>query len=210
MSVNYLVYALSAIIDGVSWMASYRQFRRENVSSNMLAAVQNSKNPPAFMVFFEDSAALIGLVIAVVGTFVSSQFDSPVADGLASILIAIVLGSMAGMLAFETKGLLIGEPADPQIVNSIRQIAQGMKGVICVNGVLTLQNAPQEIVVAISLEFEDHLKTEEVEQIIEQIESALRSEHTDVMMVFVKPQTPARYQKNIAAFRRTDLTGLAL
>ena len=194
--VNYIVYFLAAIIDSISWLTSFRQFKNEQGSLSVLKAVQRSKNPPTFMVFFEDSAALIGLAIATGGTLISTQFNAPVADGIASVLIAIVLAMMAAVLAWETKGLLIGEAANPEIVESISQTAQGFKGVVKVNGVLTLQISPAEIVVAISLEFEDQLKTSELELIVEQIEANLRMRHAEVRMIFVKPQTPSRFAKN--------------
>ena len=194
--VNYIVYGLSAIIDGLSWATSYRQFRRENGSVGIITAVQKSKNPPSFMVFFEDSAALIGLSIAATGTVIATQLNLPIVDGIASIIISIVLASMAGVLAWETKGLLIGESADPEIVKSITAIAQNIGGVVKVNGVLTVQIAPQEIVIAMSLEFEDELKTADIEKIVETIETKLRETHEQVRLVFVKPQTPSRFKKN--------------
>ena len=115
------------------------------------------------MVLFEDSAALIGLIIAFAGTYLSVKFHSPIVDGFASILIGVVLAATAALLAWETKGLLIGEAADRPIIDSIMRVADGMEGVAHANGIITVHLAPEQILVALSLEFADELKTPEIE-----------------------------------------------
>jgi len=92
------------------------------------------------------SAALLGLIIAFVGTYFSIQLDLPVLDGVASILNSVVLAATAAVLARETKGLLMGEAADQPIVECIMHIAEGMEGVTHANGVITVHLGPEHIV----------------------------------------------------------------
>ncbi len=150
------------------------------------------------MVVFEDSAALIGLVVAFVGTFLSVKLKLPVLDGIASLVIGLVLATTATLLARETKGLLIGERADPAIIASITRIAAEMGGVAHANGIITVHLAPEQVVVALSLEFDDLLRTPEIEAKVHELERRVRAAHHVVVAVFVKPQSLAGYEETFA------------
>ena len=136
--INYIVFALSAVFDGATWYIALRNLNTRTIDVSIFTAIRSSKDPPSFMVLFEDSAALLGLVIAFAGAYLSDQLNFPVLDGIASLLISLVLATTAAFLARETKGLLIGEGADPQIVASILQIANEMEGVDHANGIITV------------------------------------------------------------------------
>ncbi|HEX4351248.1 MAG TPA: cation diffusion facilitator family transporter, partial [Polyangiales bacterium] len=135
VAATYIVLALAVLFDGSSWVITMKTFRGKRTYSELLDAVHESKDPPSFIVLFEDSAALIGLAIAFVGIFLSQQLKQPVFDGIASILIGLVLAITAILLARETKGLLIGERADQSIVDSILQLTAQMNGVAHANEV---------------------------------------------------------------------------
>ena len=144
--------------------------------SSLIGAIHNSKDPPSFMVLFEDSAALIGLIIAFAGTYLSVKFHSPIVDGFASILIGVVLAATAALLAWETKGLLIGEAADqPYFFH--HACCRWKEGVAHANGIITVHLAPEQILVALSLEFADELKTPEIELKIAELERRVRHLH---------------------------------
>jgi cation diffusion facilitator family transporter len=194
---NYVVLALSALADGSSWWFTLRTFKGKRRLSGIFTDIRRSKDPPAFIVLFEDSAAIIGLGIAFVGIYLSISLNSPVLDGVASILIGLVLATTAVLLARETKSLLIGERADQVIVDSIMQIAGAMNGVAYANGVLTVHLAPQQIVVALSLEFADELRTSEIEAKVAELERRIRLKHPAVIALFVKPQSPEGYKETI-------------
>jgi divalent metal cation (Fe/Co/Zn/Cd) transporter len=189
---------LSALFDGTTWWIALRNFKGRMRLGDLVAAIRKSKDPSSFMILFEDSAALIGLIIALAGTYFSTFLALPVLDGVASILISVVLAVTAGLLARETKGLLIGEGADRPIVDSIMHIAEGMEGVAHANGVITVHLAPNQIVVALSLEFADELKTTDIEIKVIELERRLRQLHPDVIALFVKPQSSGRYDDVIA------------
>jgi cation diffusion facilitator family transporter len=197
-AVNYVVLGVSALFDGTTWWIALRNFKGRMRLGDLVAAIRKSKDPSSFMILFEDSAALIGLIIALAGTYFSTVLALPTVDGVASILIGVVLAVTAGLLARETKGLLIGEGADRAIVDSVMRIAEAMEGVAHANGVMTVHLAPNEIVVALSLEFADELKTTDIEIKVIELERRLRRLHPDVIALFVKPQSSGRYNDVIA------------
>jgi divalent metal cation (Fe/Co/Zn/Cd) transporter len=149
------------------------------------------------MVLFEDSAALIGILIAAFGTFAASTLGAPVLDGVASILIGLVLAGTAMLLARESKSLLIGERADRKLSDSIMRIAEATSPRSRANGVLTVQLAPDQILAAISLEFADDLRVPRIEELVVDIERRIRAVHPEVVTLFVKPQTPGAFQDTV-------------
>ena len=193
--VNYIVLALSAVFDGATWWLALRNFKGSVRYGDLFNKFKKSKDPAQFMVLFEDTAGLIGLIIAFAGTYFSVALKMPLLDGVASILIAIVLATTAVLLSIETKGLLIGETADQATVDSILNLASKMQGVVHANGVLTTQIGPQQIIVVLSLEFADELKTPDIEQKVVELERQVRALHPAVTAVFIKPQTLLEFQK---------------
>ena len=198
-AVNYVVLALSALFDGCTWWIALRNFKGEKRYADLFKAVRDSKDPPSFMVLFEDSAALVGLLIAFASTYLSVSLNLPVLDGVASILIGLVLAVTATLLARETKGLLIGERANQSIVDAIIRLAEEIEGIAHANGILTVHLAPQQIVAALSLEFADELRTPEIEAKVSELERRVRRLHPEVVALFVKPQSPSGFKEAIAS-----------
>jgi cation diffusion facilitator family transporter len=193
--VNYIVIAFSTVFEGTSWWIALREFRKTKGDLSYFQAFKRSKNAPLFLVVFEDSAALIGLAIACAGNVASQHFARPELDGLASLGISLVLAVTAIMLARESKELLIGEPAGTRVTNSIMAIARAQDGVERVNGILTVHLAPDEIVLALSLEFADRLNTTDIEQRVAQLERQLRAAHPEIITVFIKPQSREQFRQ---------------
>ncbi|HVU29031.1 MAG TPA: cation diffusion facilitator family transporter [Sphingomicrobium sp.] len=191
--VNYAVYAAAAVFEGVSWWFGWNAFKRVSGNRPILAAVEASKDPPSFMILFEDSAALAGLFIAAIATALSVHFASPWIDGAGSILIGLVLAGVAVLLARESKDLLIGERAMPELSKSIRDMAEREPGVVRVEGILTSQVGPNQVVAIVGVEFEDDLRTPDIERAIGHIETELRKKHPELFKVLVRPQ-PDGYQ----------------
>jgi cation diffusion facilitator family transporter len=195
--VNYVVLGLAFLFEGASWWISLRHFKTVKGSLGYYEAFRRSKDPASFMGLFEDSAALIGILIAAIGTFAATSLNAPAFDGIASILIGLVLASTASLLARESKSLLIGEQADLKLSDSILRIAREASPASSANGVLTVQLAPDQILAALSLEFADDLRAPQIEDAVIKIERMIRSAHPEVVTLFVKPQTAK-------AFRETD------
>ncbi|MGH8136832.1 MAG: cation diffusion facilitator family transporter [Steroidobacteraceae bacterium] len=197
--VSYIVLALAFVFEGGSWFVAARQFRGIQARSKrgFYESFRRSKDPPAFMILFEDTAALLGIVIAGLGTYAATALDMPVFDGIASILIGLVLGAIAILLARESKSLLIGEAASRELAEAIRAIAAQDRSVSRVNGLLSAQLAPDQILVALSLEFADDLRVPQIEEHVVEIERNIRAAHPEVLALFVKPQTPKAFTEAV-------------
>lgn len=189
--VVYIVLAAACVFEGTSWAFALHQFRRAKGDVGYFEALRRSKDPPTFIVLFEDSAALVGLLIAFLGTFFAQRLDLPVLDGVASIGIAIVLTLTALMLAIESKALLIGEPASPDLRRAIMRTASGIGGIEHAQIVFTVHMAPDQVVVALSLEFRDSMMAPDIERAIDALEAAIQAAHPEVIAVFVKPEDKA-------------------
>ena len=193
--VSELVLAASFLFEGYSWVVSVRQFCKVKGDLGWWQAFVRSKDPPLFMVVFEDSAALAGIVIAAVGTVLAAHFDMPMADAISSILIGLVLACTSTLLARESKSLLIGEKADSRLIKSILDIANGACGSSHANGVLTIQLAPNQIMAAMSFEFDDALTAPQIEEMVVDIERRIHEAHPEVTSLFIKPQNPQQYTR---------------
>lgn len=191
--INYAVLALSFIFELGSWWVAFKAFRAAKGSQGYWEALRQSKDPPNFMVLVEDSAAMLGILFAFAGIFAASKLQIPELDGVASVAIGLLLAAVAALLARESKSLLIGEPADPQVADSILKLARSSPAVEKANGVLTVQMAPDQIVAALSLELKDDLRTPQIEAAIADLERQVRETHPQITTLFVKPQTPGRF-----------------
>ena len=187
--INYIVLAASFVFEGVSWWFGLKAFRATKGLQSYSEAFRKSKDPTSFIVLFEDTAALIGLLIAAAGIAASQVFNAPRLDGVASIGIALVLLVSSLLLARETKALLIGETAHAHLRDSILRVAGEDPDVRCANGVLAVQLGPTQVVAALSLEFHEALSTKEIERCVNRIETSICRAFPDVVTLFVKPQS---------------------
>jgi cation diffusion facilitator family transporter len=185
--VNYAVYGLAAVFEGISWWFAWQAFQRVRGGQRIMDAVRATKDPTTFMVLFEDSAALVGIAIAIVTTALSTYFQAPWIDGAGSILIGVVLATVAVLLARESKALLIGERAADELSDSLREATRQQQGVIEVESILTTQLSPDQVIATLSVEFEDQLTVPHLEKLIGRIEAQLHQEHPDLFRVFVRP-----------------------
>lgn len=198
---NYGVLGASFLFEGFSWIVALREFRRQKGSLGYIEAIMRSKDPTTFTVLLEDSAALIGLLIAFAGIFLADQLDMPELDGVASVGIGLLLAGVAVFLARESKGLLIGEPALPAVQDAILRIAQADPAVGKANGLVTTHLGPNQVVVALSAEFEDHMTAPEIEACVARVEARIKAEHPEVTTLFVKPQTAGTWALRAEAIR---------
>ncbi len=163
-TINYVVLGVAFLLEGGS---AVREFAARPHPEGWWQSVVNSKDPGHFVVLFEDSAALVGLAVAAAGVWASHHFGDPRIDGLASILIGLVLTGVALLLAREAKGLIIGESADPTVVREIRAAIESHPNITSVNHVRTIHTAPDAIFVAVSADFDDRVSMGEGERLIE-------------------------------------------
>jgi cation diffusion facilitator family transporter len=187
-TIAYVVLGISFVLEGASWLTAMRQFRRTQGDLGWWKAVRRSKDPASFIVLFEDSAAMFGLIVAAIGIFLTHYTRNPVWDGTASIVIGVALAIVAFMLARESKGLLIGERADPRLVAAIRAAFAVRPEVTAVQEIITIHFAPRKVFVAASVDFVDAVAVGDIEILIANTEAALRAAHPQIASVYIKPR----------------------
>jgi cation diffusion facilitator family transporter len=187
-AVNYVVLALAMVFEGGSWWVAFTQFRAAKGETGYLEAVRKSKDPTTFTVLAEDTGAILGILIALAGTVAAQVLQRPVLDGAASIAIGVLLGLIAIVLARETKGLLMGEPARSELVSSICAMARAQPGIERSNGLFTVHLGPHQVLAALSVDFTDTISAGEVETIVATLEDRVRKAHPEVVSLLVKPQ----------------------
>lgn len=186
--VNYIVLGVALMLEGTSWGIALREFAASKGEMGWWEAVRESKDPAAFIVLFEDSAALAGLLVAGIGIWASHAWGDPRIDGAASIAIGLILAAVAILLAREAKGLLIGERANPEVVTCVRTILGRQRELVRINHVRTIHTAPDRIFVAISADFEDHLSMGAGEALIERIERELKAALPMLSSIYIRPE----------------------
>ncbi len=187
-TVNYVVLAVAFALEGTSWSIAVRAFNAKRGGASWWRSVRRSKDPAGFIVLFEDSAALIGLLFAGAGVWASHHFGDPRIDGVASIAIGLILALVAVLLAREAKGLLIGESADPALVERVWQALERRPQITAVNHVRTIHTAPDAVFVAISADFDDSVSMGEGETLIEAIEAELKAAIPELTSIYIRPE----------------------
>lgn len=195
-TVNYVVLGLAIVFESVAWYIAFKEFNRSRGPRSIVQAVRQGKDPALFVVLFEDSAAMAGLVVALVGVAVASNTGMYWMDGLASVVIGLILAATAWWLAVETKGLLIGEAADREVVDGIHGLAGEMPEIDHVNEVLTLHMGPEFILVNLSVDFRDSLSAEVLEGAIAGLDTAIKKRFPRVRRVFVEAEARGRLVGN--------------
>jgi cation diffusion facilitator family transporter len=188
-AVIFIVLAVSLGFEGASWLVGMRAFSIAKRHLGWWEAFRRSKDPPAFIVVFEDSAALLGILAAASGTAAAVLTGDSRWDGVASLGIAAILAGVAALLARESKALLIGERADPALSDAIMRIAADIAGVCSANSIVTVQLAPRNVIATLSLDFFDYLRAPDIERAVIDLEGRVRSAHPEVSAIFVKPQS---------------------
>jgi cation diffusion facilitator family transporter len=186
--INYVVLGLAMMFEGGAWLLALKEFGRVKGKRSYIDAVKHGKDPTIFVVLFEDSAAMLGLLVALAGVALTQLTGVAFFDGLASIIIGLILGGTAVWLAYETKGLLIGESADPEVVAGIRAIVSGQASVEHVNEVLTMHMGPDYILVNLGLDFRDDIQAGKLEIEISGIDRAIRDAYPSVQKVFIEAE----------------------
>ena len=193
--INYLVLGLAIIIESWTCWVAATEFKKSKGDYGWLEAIRMSKDPAIFTVLFEDTAALLGLLVALIALTLSEYLNLPILDAVASLIISFILAITAGLLAFECKGLLTGEGAGEEVVTGINQIIDESQGIKHVNEVLTLHLGPQDVLLNVSLDFEDDLSSGEVEEAISALESRIKEMFPEILRVFIEAQAWGAHRK---------------
>ena len=189
--INYIVLAFAVVFEGAAWLFALTAFTKAKGKWGYLEAVRRGKDPSIFVVLFEDSAALIGLAVAFIGVLLSHLTGIMIFDGIASIIIGLVLGGTAAWLAYETKSLLIGESATKSVIQGIRKIVAEQVGVEKVNEVLTMHMGPDFVLLNLSVEFADEKTANDLEKLIAKIDREIKEAFPEVKRIFIEAESAA-------------------
>lgn len=194
VTINYFVLGLAIVFEsGALWVA-FKEFNASRGSRTILQAITRGKDPTLFVVVFEDSAALLGLLIALVGIFLYQLTGNSMFDGLASVGIGIVLVLTALVLAVESKSLLIGESADPAVVRAVRDVLAADDRILTVNEVATLHMGPEFIVATVSVDFARNLTADQVELAVTELNARIKGTDSRIRRVFIEAERRADHQ----------------
>lgn len=189
--INYIVLGVSFLLEGTSCLVALRAFQKSKGDAGWWRAVIDSKDSAGFIVLFEDGAALAGLMVAAAGVMLSQWLGDPRIDGIASIAIGLILGVVAIILARESKALLIGERAEPDVIRQVHAIVARHPAIASVNHVRTLHTAPDKVFVAISADFHDKVTMGDGEAMIEALEDQLRAALPMLSYIYIRPEKAA-------------------
>lgn len=183
---NYVVLGLATCFESFALYLALKQFNANRQGQKFMTALRASKDPANFAVIFEDTAALLGLIVAALGVFLGHQLNNPYLDGVASLAIGLILSGIAIFLAYESKGLLIGEGADPWVLEGLERIIEDEPGIQNVRPPLTMHFGPNEVFLALDVNFKSDLTAIEVEQAVVVLEKRIRQDYPDIKRIFIE------------------------
>ncbi len=187
--VNFVVLGLAMVFEAGAWWIAFKEFRAVKGPIGYLAAIRETKDPTVVTVLFEDTAAMLGLLVAFVAIALGHWLGLPEIDAAASIVIGLILGVTAALLAYECKGLLIGESATSATLSEIEGAIGEQKAILNVNEMLTMHLGPRDVLVNLSLDFEDGISAEEVERVVSELEARIKQRAPEVTRVSVEAQS---------------------
>ena len=190
----YVVLGASAVFEGISFTIAIRELRKRPGPPALWLRVHRSKDPAVFTVLLEDLAALLGIVTAFIGVLLSHLLNSPALDGVASIVIGLILAAAAVALAYESRGLLLGESASPEIVESVRQIASSDPAVRSVCALLTMHMGPQDVLLNLEIVLKSSVSAQEQLAAVARIEKSIRSHHSAIKRIFIEAHPPGAHR----------------
>lgn len=185
---NYAVLAVAYVAEGMSWTVAFREFNRRRGDRPLWRSFRDSKDPRVFVPLAEDTAALLGLTIALLGVSLSHWLGRPELDAASSILIGLLLGAVALVLAGETRSLLVGEPASERIVRCIRDATAADPAVAGVERILTIHTSPDEIFLAVTVHFRDHQSVAELSRAIDELKQRITAADPRITRIFIEPR----------------------
>ncbi len=189
--VNFIVLGAAILFEGGSLFVAWREFGKLRGNRPFMQAARECKDPAIFVVLFEDIAALAGLGFALVGVLTAHFLHMPVFDGIASVAIGLLLAAVAIFLTVETKSLIIGEAAAPEVVEGIERIVRTHPAVLALNELRTTHLGPADILAAISVDMRDDLSAAQVEAAVTELDRAIRARFPSVRRLYIEVQNAA-------------------
>ncbi|AZI26870.1 cation transporter [Pedobacter sp. G11] len=186
---NYVVLALSFVFEGASLIVAIKEFNKTRNGLPWWKAIIKSKDPSGFLVLFEDGAAVMGLIIVFVLMVLSHNLNMPFLDGLASVLVGLLLIFVSFILARESRSLLMGEGLSPETQQKLKELIEADKDVITVKSILSTYQSPKEVILVLIITFQSDLDTEELTAAIDRLRSEVKQKYTIIRFVIIQPQS---------------------
>jgi len=186
---NYVVLALSFVFEGASLIVAIKEFDKTRDGLPWWKAIIKSKDPSGFLVLFEDGAAVMGLIIVFVLMVLSHNLNMPFLDGLASVLVGLLLVFVSFILARESRSLLMGEGLSPETQQKLKELIEADKDVITVTSILSTYQSPKEVILVLIITFQSDLDTEELTAAIDRLRSEVKQKYTIIRFVIIQPQS---------------------
>lgn len=181
---SYIVLVLSAVFESTSWYFGWKAFSKERRGRGVIEVIHSTKDPTSFSVLLEDSAALLGLAVALLGIFLSQSLHQPYFDGGASIVIGILLCAIAIIMVHESRGLLIGEGVDQKTLQNLRAIVEADEDVAHVQHLHTIYQSPRTVLLVIELRFHDSISAVDVRKAVRRLEANIQTRYPEIKYVF--------------------------
>jgi cation diffusion facilitator family transporter len=180
---NYIVLGFATVFEGTSWFFGWRAFSTERGRKGLFEAIHTSKDPTSFSVLLEDSAALAGLLIAFLGIFLGQRLGLPQLDGVASVLIGLLLCAVAVLMVYESKGLLVGEGVERQTLESLRALVEADPDVEHVQHLRTIFQGPREVSLVIELRFRSTISALDVREAVGRLKNNIQERHPEIRRI---------------------------
>ncbi len=187
--INYIVLAIGIAFEGVSLSVAVRTVNKARGDMRIMRYIRESKSPTNITVFLEDSAAVGGMVVALVGNIASVATGNYVIDSWASVIIGAIMAFIALLLLRETYDLVIGEGMTPEEINDVVSLVEKDPATIKCGRVLSLYLAPEELLVTMDVTFRADMDEGEVLQAVDRIESAIIEEYPQTSRIFIEPES---------------------
>lgn len=191
LTIAYIVLGLAIVFEGFAWWIAFKEFRKVKGSRSYFQAVRQSKDPTTFTILFEDTAAMLGLVVALIGITLGKILGVPELDGIAAVVIGVILCGTAAFLAYEAKGLLIGEGVDDETRAEINAIVAADPDIDRLVRALSLHFGPEDVLLTLEIQFRAGLTAADAAVAIDRLDKAIRGKHPEVKHLFVEVQSIA-------------------
>jgi len=185
---NYVVLALSFVFEGASLYVAVKEFDKTRKGVSWWKAIIKSKDPSGFLVLFEDGAAVLGLLIVFILMLLSHNLNLPFLDGLASVLVGLLLVFVSFILARESRSLLMGEGFTPETQQKIEDFIEQDQDVLSLISQLSTYQSPKEVLLMLIIEFKEELNTKALTSAIERLRDNIKREFPLVKFVIIQPQ----------------------
>ncbi len=185
---NYLVLAFAFVFDGSSFFIALREFNKTRREGSLWQDIRKSKDPSNFAVLFEDSAAMLGTLVVFICLFIGEKTRNPYLDGIASMLVGLILTAASALLARECRSLLIGEGISPKTEQEIAVMIKKHRHVTAINRIFSLYQSPDEILLVMILSFKPEITIAELNGIIEDIRKEIRGKYAKINHILIQPE----------------------